>query len=102
MGNSTDLYQKTGDIKETLHARMGMIKERNSKDLTEGERLRRGGKNAHKNCKNKILMTQITMMVWSLTYSQTSQSVKSSGPYETLLGTELGGVMEFQLSYLKP
>ena len=30
------LLMKIGDIKGTLHARMGMIKERSSKDLTEG------------------------------------------------------------------
>ena len=35
MGKTRDLFKKTGDIKETFHARMGMRKERNSKDLTE-------------------------------------------------------------------
>ena len=30
-------FKKTGDIKGIFHARMGMIKDRNSKDLTEGE-----------------------------------------------------------------
>ena len=35
MGNIRDLLKKIGDIKETFHVRMGMIKERNSKDLTE-------------------------------------------------------------------
>ena len=29
--------------------------------------LRRGGKNTQKNCKKKVLMTEITMMVWSPT-----------------------------------
>ena len=33
-------------------------------------RLRRGCKNTQKNCTKKVLMTQITMMVWSLTQSQ--------------------------------
>ena len=28
---------KIGDIKGTFHARMGMIKDRNGKDLTEAE-----------------------------------------------------------------
>ena len=46
-------------------------------------------------------MTQISTMVWSLTYSQTSDSVKSSGPYEALLWTKLVEVMELQLSYFK-
>ena len=46
---------------------MGKIKDRNFKDLKEAERLRRGGKNTQKNYTRKVLMTQITMMVWSLT-----------------------------------
>ena len=33
-GKTRDLFKKIGDIKGTLHARMGMIKDRNSKDLT--------------------------------------------------------------------
>ena len=45
MGKTRDLFKKIGDIKETFHAKMGTIKDRNSKDLTEAERLRRGGKN---------------------------------------------------------
>ena len=45
----------------------------------------------------EILMTQITTMVWSLTYSQTSWSVKSSGPLEALLWTVVVEVMAFQL-----
>ena len=58
-----DLLQKIGDIKGTFHARMGMIKDRSGKDLTEAERLKRGGKNTQKNYTKKVLMTQITMMV---------------------------------------
>ena len=42
------------------------------------------------------------MMLWSLTYSQTTWSVKSSGPKEALLWTKLLVKMtEFQLSYFK-
>ena len=34
MGETRDIFKKTGDIKGTFHARMGMIKDRNGKDLT--------------------------------------------------------------------
>ena len=44
MGRTRDLFKKTGHIKEILHARMGTIKDRNIKDLTESEKIRRGGK----------------------------------------------------------
>ena len=37
MGKARDLFKKIGDIKETFHASLGMIKDRNSKDLTEAE-----------------------------------------------------------------
>ena len=42
---------------------MGTIKDRHSKDLKEGKVLRRGGKNTQKNYKNKMFMTQITMVM---------------------------------------
>ena len=48
-----------------------------------------------------MLITQDTTVVWSLTYSQTSESAKSSGPQETSLQTKLMEAMEFQLSYFK-
>ena len=35
MGKTRDLFKKTGDIKGTCHARIGTIKDRNAKDLTE-------------------------------------------------------------------
>ena len=44
-----DLFKKTGNIKRVFHARMGMIKDGNSKDLQKQKRLKRGGKNTEKN-----------------------------------------------------
>ena len=40
MERTRDLFKKIGDIKGTFHARMGMIKDRSGKDLTEAERLK--------------------------------------------------------------
>ena len=67
MGKTRDHFKKTRDIKEIFYGRMGMIKDRKSKDLTEQKRLRRGGKNTQKNYTRKVLMTRITMMMWSFT-----------------------------------
>ena len=39
MGKTSDLFKKIGDSKGTFHARMGMIKDRNGKDLTEAEEI---------------------------------------------------------------
>ena len=80
MGKTRDLFKKIRDTKETFHAKMGSIKDRNDMDLTEAEDLRRGGKNTQKNCTKKIFTAWIIMMVLSLTWSQTSWNVKSSGP----------------------
>ena len=85
MGKTRDIIKKIGDLKGTLHAQTGMMKDRNGKDLTEAERLRRGGKNTQENYTRKFLMTQITTMMWSLTQSWTSWNVKSGGPQEALL-----------------
>ena len=37
MGKIRDLFKKIRDIKETFHAKMGTIKDRNGMDLTEAE-----------------------------------------------------------------
>ena len=66
MGKTRHLFKKIRDTKITFHAKMGTIKDRNSKDLQKQKRLRRGG-NTQKNYTKKIFTTQITMMVWSLT-----------------------------------
>ena len=41
MGKTRDLFKKIGDIKGTFHVRMGTIKDRNSKDLTEVEEIKK-------------------------------------------------------------
>ena len=64
MGKTRDLFKKIGDIKGTLHAKMGSIKDRNGMDLTEAEDIKRGGKNTQKNYTKKVFfMTQLIMRV---------------------------------------
>ena len=63
MGKTRDLFKKIRDIKGTFHAKMGLIKDRNGMDQTEGEILRTGGKNTQKKCTKNIFMMQIIMMV---------------------------------------
>ena len=41
MRKTGDFFQKIGGIKGTFHARMGMIKDRNGKDLTEAEDIKK-------------------------------------------------------------
>ena len=35
MGKTRDIFKKAGDTKGTFHAKMGSIKDRNGRDLTE-------------------------------------------------------------------
>ena len=63
MGKTRDLFKKIRDTKEIFHAKMGSIKDRNGRNLTEAEDIRRGGKNTQKTCTKKMFMTQITTMV---------------------------------------
>ena len=41
MGNTRGLFKKIRDIKETFHAKMGTIKDRNDMDLTEAEDIKK-------------------------------------------------------------
>ena len=41
MGKTKDLFRKIGDIKRIFHAKMGTVKDRNSKDLTEAEEIKK-------------------------------------------------------------
>ena len=41
MGKTRDLFKKIRDSKGTFHAKMGIIKDRNSMDLTEAEDIKK-------------------------------------------------------------
>ena len=56
MGKTRDLFKKNEDTKGTFHAKMGTIKDRNGKDLTEAEEI----KKRWQECTNyikKVIMT---------------------------------------------
>ena len=66
MGKTRDLFKKIGDSKGTFHARMGTIKDTSDKDLPEAEDIKRRQEYTEELYK-KVLITQMTMMVSSLT-----------------------------------
>ena len=41
MGKTRDYFKKIGDANGMFHAMMGMIKDRNSNDLTEAEEIKK-------------------------------------------------------------
>ena len=72
MGKIRNLFKKIGEIKGAFHASMGMIKDRNSKDLTETEVIKEKWQEyieEEYNDNNNVLMNMITMMVCSFTKS---------------------------------
>jgi len=67
------------DTKGIIHAKMGTIKNTDGKDLTEAEEIKKRWQGYTEKLYKKVLMTQITTMMWLLFYSQT-WSVKSNRP----------------------
>ena len=68
MGRTRDLFKKIRDTKGTFHAKMGSIKDRNGKDITEPEETKkRWQEYTEELYKKKVLVTRITTMVLSLT-----------------------------------
>ena len=57
MEKTRDLFKKTGDIKGTFLAGMGMIKDRNGKDLTEAEEVEKRWQEYTEELYKKVLMT---------------------------------------------
>ena len=56
MEKTGDLFKKIRDTKGTFHTRMGTVKNRNGKDLTEQKRLRRdeNTQELYKKCLNDL------------------------------------------------
>ena len=65
MRKNKDLFKKIGDIKGTFLVRMGMIKDRKGKDLTEAEDIKKRWQKYRKTVQ-QVLVTGITTMVLSL------------------------------------
>ena len=64
MGKTRDLLKKIRDTKGTFHAKMGLIKDRNGRDLTEAEDIKkRWQEYTEELYKKKTFTTKIIMMV---------------------------------------
>ena len=62
MGKTRHMFKKTGDTKG-FHAKIGTREDKNGKNLTEAEEIKKGVRNTQKNCTKKVLITWITRMV---------------------------------------
>ena len=63
MGKTRDLFRKIRDTKETFHAKMGSVKDRNDRDLTEAEDMKKRWQEYTEEVYKKDLHTQIITMV---------------------------------------
>ena len=63
MGKTRDLFKKIRDTKGTFHAKMGSIKDRCGRDLTEAEETKKRWQEYREELYKKIFMTQITTIV---------------------------------------
>ena len=100
MGKTTDLFKKMEDIKGLFHARMGTIKDRNGKDLTEAEEIKKRWQEYTEELYRKCLNDPDNQdgMVTYLKPNTLECEVKW---VLALLQTKPVEVMEFQLSYFK-
>ena len=101
MGKTRDFFKKTGDIKGTFHARMGKIKDRNHRTNQKEKRLRRHGKNTQKNYTRKGLNNADNQD--GVATHLEPDSLEREGKCALRISTmnKAGGVMEFQMSFLK-
>ena len=63
LGKTRDLFKKIRDTKGTFHGKIGSIKDRNGRDLTEAEDIKKRKENIEELYKKKIFTTQIITMV---------------------------------------
>ena len=91
MGKTRDLFKKIRDTKATFHAKMGSIKDRNGRDLTGAEDIKKRWQEYteelyKKNLHNPDNHDNHREVKWAL---------------ESITMNKLVEVMEFQLSYSK-
>ena len=63
MGKTRDLFKQIRDTKGTFQAKMGSIKDRNSRDLTEAEDIKKRWQEYTEELYKRIFTTQTITMV---------------------------------------
>jgi len=80
MGKTRDLFKKIRVTKGTFHAKMGSIKDRNGRDLTEAEDIKKGWQEYTEELYKKELHDPDNHDGAITHLEPTSWNVKSSGP----------------------
>ena len=63
MKKTRNLFKKIRDTKGTFHAKMGTVKDRNSKDLIEAEEINKTWQEYMEELYKKLLMTWVIIMM---------------------------------------
>ena len=63
MGKTRDFFKKVRATKGKFHANMGSIKDRNSMDLTEADKIKKRWQEYTENCTKRSFTTKIITMV---------------------------------------
>jgi len=101
MGKTRDLFKKIRDTKGTFHAKMGSIKDRNGRDLTEAEDIKRWQKYTELYKKD---LNDPDNQDGVITHTHLDPDIlecEVKWALGSILQTKLVEVMEFQLSYFK-
>ena len=102
MGKTRNLIKKIRDTKGTFHAKMGSIKDRNDRDLTEAEDIKKRWQEYTEELYKKLLHdtdnhdSVITHREPDILECEVKWALGRS------LWAKLVEVMEFQLTYFKP
>ena len=101
MGKTRDLFKKIRDTEGTFHAKMGSIKDRNGRDLTEAEDIKRWQKYTELYKKD---LNDPDNQAGVITHTHLEPDIlecEVKWALGSILQTKLVEVMEFQLSYFK-
>ena len=101
MGKTRHHFKKIRDTKGTFQAKMGIIKDRNSMDLTEAENIKKQKQENTEELYKKDLNDTDNHDGVITHLEPDILECEVNGPYEASLQIKLVEVMEFQLSYFK-
>ena len=99
MGKIRDLFKKIRATKGTFHAKMGSIKDRNGRDLTEAEDIKKRLQEYTEELYKKDLHNQDNHDGVITHLEQNILECEVKWALESITRTQLVEVIEFQLSY---
>ena len=101
MGETRDLFKKIRDTKGTFHAKMGSIKDRNGRDLTEVEDIKKKWQEYTEELYKNDLHDPDNHNGMIIHPEPDIRECKVKWALGRITRTKLAEVMEFQLSYFK-